>query len=299
MKRPENLKKGDKIGILATAKKVTEAEIATAVRAFESWGLIPILGKHLFAVDNQFAGSDAERLHDMQAMIDDPDIKAIVCARGGYGTTRIVDSLDISSLARNPKWVVGFSDLTALLFDLYNQDIESVHGIMAGLFHKENREESIESLRKVLFGEEIVIQAAPHPFNKDGDVSGRVVGGNLSIICHLIGTPSDPDFSDTILFMEDLDEYLYHVDRMMVQLQRSGKLSKIKGLVVGDMSDMRDNEIPFGQNAYEIIQSRMQPYAIPMGFGFPIGHEAKNIAVPVGRIARFTVGSKGSTLQFI
>ncbi len=299
MKRPLYLRKGDKVGIVATAKKVSEAEIAPAVAVFQSWGLKPVLGKHIFSVDNQFAGTDAERLEDMQAMIDDPTIKAIICARGGYGTTRIVDALDFTAFEHNPKWVVGFSDLTALLFDLYKRDTESVHGIMAGLFHKPHRSESIESLQKVLFGEDILIQAAPHPFNREGEVNGRIVGGNLSIICHLIGTPSDIDYSDIILFIEDLDEYLYHVDRMMVQLQRSGKLRQIKGLIVGDMSDMRDNEIPFGQNAYEIVRARMQPYEIPVGFGFPIGHEAKNMAVPVGRMAKLVVSGTGSMLQFI
>src|SRR5690554_5644386 len=157
MKRPSALQEGDKIGIVATAKKVSADEISPAVTIFQSWGLEPVLGKHLFDSDHQFAGTDNDRLEDIQAMINDPEIKSVMCARGGYGTTRIVDKIDFSALHQNPKWIVGFSDITALLFDLYSQKLESVHGIMAGLFHKENRQESIESLRKVLFGEDIII----------------------------------------------------------------------------------------------------------------------------------------------
>jgi len=299
MNRPPALQKGDKIGIVATAKKVSAAEISLAVKTFESWNLVPVLGKNLLRTDNQFAGSDKDRLDDFQAMIDNPEIKAIICARGGYGTTRIIDDLDFLPLEKNPRWVIGFSDITALLFDLYNQGIESVHGIMAGLFYKENRGESIESLRKVLFDEDIEIHTPFHPFNRPGEVSGRVIGGNLSIICNLIGTESDIDYENIILFIEDLNEYLYHIDRLMVHLKRAGKLEKINGLIVGDMSDMRDNEIPFGSNAYEIIKSHICSYAFPVGFSFPIGHEARNIAVPCGRMATLKVDNKDSTLTFI
>lgn len=298
MKRPSILQKGDKIGIVATAKKISEAEIFPAVKIFQSWGLQPVLGRHLFHSEHQFAGTDTKRLEDIQSMINDPEIKAIICARGGYGTTRIVDAIDFTALQQNPKWIIGFSDITALLFDLYNQGLESVHGIMAGLFHKEDREESVKSLHKVLFGDGIVIKAPYHSYNRAGEISAEVVGGNLSILCNLVGTSSDIDYRNIILFIEDLDEYLYHIDRMMVQLKRTGKLSQIGGLIVGDMSDMRDNEIPFGRNAYEIIHEHVQFYDFPVGFGFPIGHEAKNLAVPVGRIATFNVGDSGSTLHF-
>lgn len=298
MIRPPHLQKGDKIGIVATAKKVSETELSMAIETFRAWGLQPVLGNHLLGTENQFSGSDAERLEDLQAMLNDPEIKAIICARGGYGTTRIVDDVNFTALGTNPKWLIGFSDITALLFDLYNQHVESVHGIMAGLFHKPNRAESIESLHKILFGDEIVIDAPFHPFNRPGEVNGRVIGGNLSIICNLIGTASDIDYNDVILFIEDLDEYLYHVDRMMVQLKRAGKLRQIKGLVVGDMSDMRDNEIPFGSNAYEIIAAHIQSFSFPVAFGFPIGHEAKNIAVPCGRVATLRVEKDSSILRF-
>lgn len=298
MIRPPYLQKGDKIGIVATAKKISDAEISFAIQTFQSWNLTPVLGKHLFKAENQFSGSDAERLEDIQVMINDPEVKAVICARGGYGTTRIIDDIDFTRLAQAPKWIIGFSDITALLFALYKQKMESVHGIMAGLFYKENRSESIHSLYEVLFGKKVRLQVPSHVFNREGEVSGKVIGGNLSIICNLIGTSSDINFRDIILFIEDLDEYLYHVDRMMVQLKRTGKLKHIKGLIVGDMSDMRDNEIPFGSNAYEIIHHHVRSYDFPVAFGFPIGHEAKNIAVPCGRVATLNVDELGSTLEF-
>lgn len=299
MVRPNMLKHGDKIGIVATAKKVSFEEIKTAMEVFQSWGLQVVPGKHLFDSENQFAGSDQNRLEDLQSFIDDPEVKAIICARGGYGTTRIIDSINFSPLLANPKWIIGFSDITALLFQLYNHNLESIHGIMAGLFYKENRAESIESLRKVLFGEELFFKADHHCLNKTGEAQGKIIGGNLSIICNLIGTSSDIDYKGIILFLEDLDEYLYHVDRMMVHLKRAGKLGVINGLIVGDMSDMNDNPIPFGKNAYEIIHSHVQDYLFPVGFGFPVGHEAANLAIPCGRQASLSVGKDGSILKFI
>lgn len=299
MKKPAALKKGDVIGIVATAKKVSKEEIAAAVTVFESWDLKVVFGQSLYDNYHQFSGTDRQRLEDIQSMINDPEIKAIVCARGGYGTTRIIDKIDLSPLEENPKWIIGFSDLTALLFQLFNHHIESVHGIMAGLFHKENRKDSIESLRKVLFDKIVDIKADFQSFNKTGKAKGRVIGGNLSIICNLIGTPSDISYDNVILFIEDLDEYLYHIDRMMVQLKRAGKLKRINGLIVGDMSDMNDNPVPFGQTAYEIIKSHLEEYHFPVGFGFPVGHEANNFAIPCGREASLIVDEKQSILSFI
>lgn len=299
MERPDILKRGDKIGIVATAKKVSLEEIKPAMDVFQSWGLQVVPGKHLFDSENQFAGSDQSRLEDLQSFIDDPEVKAIICARGGYGTTRLIDSINFSSLLTNPKWIIGFSDITALLFHLYNYNLESIHGIMAGLFHKENREESIESLRKVLFEEKLLFEAGHHYLNRTGEAQGTIIGGNLSIICNLIGTPSDIDYNGVILFIEDLDEYLYHVDRMMVHLKRAGKLGVINGLIIGDMSDMNDNPIPFGKNAYEIIHLHVQDYQFPVCFGFPVGHEATNLAIPCGRQASLSVNKNGSILKFI
>lgn len=298
IKRPDYLQPNDSIGITATARSVRREEILKAIEIFETWGLQVVLADHLFDVHDQFAGNDEARRFSLQKMINDPAIKAIVCARGGYGTTRIIDEIDFSPLKKNPKWIVGFSDITVLLYHLYNQGIASVHGIMAGLFDKEGRKESMESLHDALFGKQITITAANYQFNKLGEASGPVIGGNLSIINNIIGTASDVDTAGKILFIEDLDEYLYHIDRMMVQLKRAGKLQKLKGLIVGDMSAMNDNQIPFGKNAYEIIQEHVESYAYPVCFGFPVGHEARNLAIPFGCTGTLVVKEEGATLEF-
>lgn len=298
IKRPDYLQPNDSIGITATARSVRREEILKAIEIFETWGLQVVLADHLFDVHDQFAGNDEARRFSLQKMINDPAIKAIVCARGGYGTTRIIDEIDFSPLKKNPKWIVGFSDITVLLYHLYNQGIASVHGIMAGLFDKEGRKESIESLHDALFGKHITITAANHQFNKLGEASGPVIGGNLSIINNVIGTASDVDTAGKILFIEDLDEYLYHIDRMMVQLKRAGKLQKLKGLIVGDMSAMNDNQIPFGKNAYKIIREHVESYAYPVCFGFPVGHEARNLAIPFGSTGTLVVKEEGATLVF-
>lgn len=296
--RPSYLYKNDVIGIAATARSVQPEELTTAIDVFESWGLKVVLSEHLYEVHGQFAGNDQMRKSALQSMINDPTIKAIACARGGYGTTRIIDDLDFTPLYNKPKWVIGFSDITVLLYQLYKVGFESVHGVMPGLFHKPGRGESIESLRKVLFGEHIEIAAPNHTLNKRGMASGPVVGGNLSIINNIIGTASDIDTTGKILFIEDLDEYLYHIDRMMVHLKRAGKLQKLKALVVGGMSDMNDNPTPFGKDAYEIICEHVSAYDYPVCFGMPIGHEAMNLAIPFGREGALTVDSSGSKLIF-
>lgn len=298
IKRPDYLKKNDIIGITATARSVKPEEVEPAIRILESWGLQVVLSEYLYEVKGQFAGEDQVRRSALQRMINNPDIKAIACARGGYGTTRIIDDVDFTALLHKPKWVIGFSDITALLYQLYKTGIESVHGVMPGLFHKPGMEEAIESLRKVLFGEEIEIAAPYHALNREGVASGPVIGGNLSIINNIIGTASDIDTTDKVLFIEDLDEYLYHIDRMMVHLKRAGKLQKLKGLIVGGMSDMNDNPTPFGKDAYEIIHEHVSSYGYPVCFGMPIGHEPRNLAIPFGREGSLTVDSSGSKLIF-
>lgn len=296
--RPDYLKRNDIIGIAATARSVKPEELEPAIRILESWGLEVVLSEYLYEVEGQFAGDDQLRRSALQSMINNPDIKAIACARGGYGTTRIIDDVDFTPLLYQPKWVIGFSDITVLLYQLYKLGIESVHGVMPGLFHKPDMEEAIESLRKLLFGEQVEIAAPYQALNRKGVASGPVIGGNLSIINNIIGTASDIDTTGKILFIEDLDEYLYHVDRMMVHLKRAGKLQNLKALVVGGMSDMNDNPTPFGKNAYEIICEHVSSYDYPVCFGMPIGHEPRNLAIPFGREGFLTVESSGSKLMF-
>lgn len=296
--KPPFLKKNDTIGIVSTARKLQEEDINKALEIFRSWGLKVKTGKYLFNAHHQFAGTDAERLEDIQSMIDDAEIKAIICARGGYGSTRIIDKINFYKLFEKPKWIAGFSDVTAILSQLHNLGIESIHSTMPLLFNLEGNEEALESLRKILFGEEYRITTNPHPLNKAGNASAVMVGGNLSIIAHLIGTGSDVDTQGKILFLEDLDEYYYHIDRMMIQLKRSGKLHALAGLVVGQMTDMKDNSIPFGLSAYEIILEHTKDFNYPIAFDFPIGHVAKNLAIPVTRLAHFEVTNQGSVLSF-
>lgn len=293
------LQPGDKIAIIATARKITIPETEAAIQCFRSWGLEVMLGKTIGASYNQFAGDDALRLHDLQEMLDNPDIKAIVCARGGYGTTRIIDQVDFSAFRKNPKWVVGFSDVTALHSHIHTLGIESVHAIMPVLFPKPGTASSIESLRRILLGEEMTYTAPAHIFNRSGQGQGQLVGGNLSMLHTLTGTRSDISTDGKILFLEDLDEYLYHIDRMMVHLDRSGKLENLAGLVIGDMSDMHDNTIPFGKTAYEIINEHTGKYHYPVSYGFPVGHEPLNLALVCGREARLEVNEGGTTLVYV
>ncbi|MHA6246850.1 S66 peptidase family protein [Pontibacter sp. CAU 1760] len=294
-----SLQPGDRIAIISTARKIAPADIEVAVRTFERWGLEVVLGQTIGASYNQFAGNDALRLQDLQQTLDDPDIKAVVCARGGYGTTRIIDQVDFTRFRRHPKWLVGFSDVTALHSHIHTLGLESLHAIMPVLFPKEGTTASIETLRKALFGEELAYTAAPHPFNRTGSGQGQLVGGNLSMLHTLTGTRSDISTAGKILFLEDLDEYLYHIDRMLVHLDRSGKLEQLAGLVIGDMSDMNDNAIPFGKTAYEIILEHTGKYNFPVCYGFPVGHEPHNLALICGRMAKLDVTLDGVQLAYV
>ncbi|WP_299819937.1 LD-carboxypeptidase [uncultured Pontibacter sp.] len=292
------LQPGDRIAILSTARKITASEIEAAVSAFESWGLEVVLGETIGASYNQFAGDDALRLQNLQQMLDDESIKAIVCARGGYGTTRIIDQVDFTGFKKHPKWLVGFSDVTTLHSHIHNLGLPTIHAIMPVLFAKEGAGPSVESLRQLLFGEEICYSLAPHAFNRSGTGTGQLVGGNLSMLHTLTGTRSDISTDGKILFLEDLDEYLYHIDRMMVHLDRSGKLANLAGLIIGDMSDMHDNTVPFGKTAYEIILEHTGKYNYPVCYGFPVGHEPLNLALVCGREATLAVSEAGVKLSY-
>ncbi|MDX5422224.1 MAG: LD-carboxypeptidase [Hymenobacteraceae bacterium] len=293
-----SLRPGDKIAITATARKITFPEIEVAIRIFESWGLEVELGQSIGASYNYFSGDDALRLQDLQQFLDDESVKAIVCARGGYGTTRIIDQVDFTKFQQQPKWVVGFSDVTTLHGHIHNLGIESIHGIMPLLFPKEGTADSIETLRRLLFGEELHYTTSPHALNRTGTATGQLVGGNLSMLHTLTGTRSDISTAGKILFLEDLDEYLYHVDRMMVHLDRSGKLANLAGLIVGDMSDMNDTPVPFGKTANEIILEHAGKYNYPVCFGFPVGHEPLNLALVCGREAELQVSEAGVKLHY-
>lgn len=281
--RPPSLKKGDSVYILSTAKKISLQEIEPAVKAFEGWELKVVIGKTMGKEQNQFAGTDQERLEDFQTAINDSNIKAIICARGGYGTVRMMDDIIYDEFTKHPKWLVGFSDVTFLHTDISNNiGIQTIHSIMPIQFPK-STPAAIESLRRELFGEKNEYILPPHPLNRTGKAGGILIGGNLSILYSITGTKSGLNTAHKILFLEDVDEYLYHVDRMMMNLKRSGKLHNLAGLVVGGFTDMHDNTIPFGKNAYEIIAEHVSEFNYPVCFDFPAGHVADNRALVIGR----------------
>lgn len=287
MLRPSYLKKNDTIGIFACARKITLTELQPAIDIFVSWGLQVVLSKNLFDVYHQFAGTDAVRTADLQEMLDNENLKAIISARGGYGTLRIIDQLEFNFFKKYPKWVIGYSDITVLHAHIYNLGIETIHATMPINFNK--NKESVISLHAALFGETLTYKFEGHALNKSGIAKGALIGGNLSLLYALIGSNSDIDTTGKILFIEDLDEYLYHVDRMMVSLKRAGKLSNLAGLMIGGMTDMKDNQIPFGKTASEIILDAVKEYNYPVCFNFPAGHIDKNLALYFGRKATLTI----------
>ena len=295
--RPSNLKQGDQVGIISTARKISKEELSFAKKTIENWGLKVVFGKNIFEEYNQFAGKDLQRAFDLQEMIDNPKIKAIICARGGYGTVRILDLVDFSGLKANPKWITGFSDITALHSTLHNLNISSLHSTMPVNFQT-NTNTSLESLKQALFGKPISYRFSSNKLNRIGNSEGKVVGGNLSIIYSLLGSSSDIKTYGKILFLEDLDEYLYHIDRMMINLKRNGKLNNLAGLIIGGMSDMNDNTIPFGKNAIEIIAETVSEYDYPVAFNFPAGHIKNNNTILLGQTAKLEITINNSSLTF-
>jgi len=289
MVTPPPLKAGEKVAIVATARKITPQEIEPAVDILHQWGLEVVQGMNLFNEDRQFAGTDDQRWAELQIAMDDPTIKAILFARGGYGTVRLLDKLDLGKFSKSPKWLIGFSDMTALFSHIgHHCKIQTIHGPMALTLPKCSSKVQ-NMIRDVLFGAPVKYQVNAHLLNRRGVSSGELVGGNLSVLYSLSGTASAPLTRGKILFLEDLDEYLYHIDRMMMNLKRSGKLDGLKGLVIGGMTDMHDNAIPFGLNAEEIILDAVKEFEFPVCFGFPAGHVDDNYPLIMGRKVKMAV----------
>ncbi|MCX6232271.1 MAG: LD-carboxypeptidase [Bacteroidetes bacterium] len=291
MLTPPPLKAGDKIAIISTARKITSEELNPAVDCFYKWGFDVVYGKNLLKEDNQFAGTDKERAEDLQWALDDVNIKAIICARGGYGTVRIIDEIDFTKFIAKPKWIIGYSDITVLHSHIHrNFGIETLHACMPINFPADGTEnEALISLRKAMLNEKIHYKIQDYPLNRRGNAAGILVGGNLSILYSLNGTTSDINTDGKILFIEDLDEYLYHIDRMMMNLKRNGKLSNLAGLIIGGMSEMKDNTVPYGKTAEEIIAEAVAEYDYPVCFQFPCGHQEDNRALIIGRMAHLKV----------
>lgn len=294
---PEFLKKGDTVGILATARKIDLETLQPAVKLLESWGLHVVIGKTIGKEENQLAGPDWLRATDFQEMLDNPKIKAIWAAKGGYGTVRIVDRIDFTNFRKHPKWIIGFSDVTVLHSHINNMDIATLHGIMA-ISAKSATPEAIESFRKALFGEKLEYFLPHHPYNQNGIGKGELVGGNLSVLYSIMGSKSEIDYKGKILFIEDLDEYLYHIDRMMMNLKRNGYFDGLQGLIIGGMTSMNDNEIPWGKDALQIIKEITKDYKFPIVFDFPAGHIKDNRALILGATVSLKVTDEQTTLNF-
>lgn len=294
---PPPLKRGDKIAITCPAKKLPLA-MTDAVSLLQSWGLEVVLGETVTASYHQFAGDDALRARDMQRFIDDDSIKAIIAARGGYGVIRMIDLVNFTRLATHPKWIAGFSDITLLHSHLItNYQLPCIHGQMP-LNIPDASARSLDTLRKALFGEALNYRLMPHPLNRSGEASGILIGGNLSLLIAQSGSVSDLDYSGKILFLEDVGEYLYAIDRMLRCLKRAGRLSKLAGLIIGGFTDMKDNDIPFGQTIPEIIMDVVAGYDYPVCFDFPAGHVPDNCSLVLGKNISMAVGATGSAVKF-
>lgn len=294
---PEYLKKGDTVGILATARKIDLATLQPGIKLLESWGLKVVIGKTIGKEQNQLAGADWQRATDFQEMLDNPNIKAIWAAKGGYGTVRIVDRINFENFKKKPKWVIGFSDVTVLHSHINNMNIGTLHAIMA-ISAKSATPEAIETFRKALFGEKLEYHIPNHAFNKPGKATGELVGGNLSVLYSIQGSESAVDMNGKILFLEDLDEYLYHIDRMMMNLKRNGSLKGLKGIIIGGMTSMNDNDIPWGHDSLQIIQDIVKDLNIPVAYNFPAGHIKDNRALILGKNVIFEVNSIETVLKF-
>lgn len=298
MIKPPLLVPGDSIGILAPARKVSNGDIAKALEIFRSRGFHVVLSKNIHSDDHSYLSStDEKRLEDLQTFLDDPEIKAIVAARGGYGSTRILDSIHFNRFLKNPKWIVGFSDITAIHLKLLSLKVMSIHGTMPLLFPKPDSAPSIESLFHVLLNGDFTLSAGSNPCNRPGKSVGRIIGGNLSLITDSIGTRSEPETQGCILVIEETDEPLYRIDRMMTHLKRAGKLSGLKGVVAGHMTEMKNSELPFGENVEQLILNAVSDYQYPVAFGFPTGHQNPNLAWIHGDTVTLNVSSGGSALS--
>ena len=287
------LKQGDRVALAATARFVTPAEMAPAMAVLESWGLQVEVPEGLYAAEGQLAGNDVHRAALLQRLLDDPDIKAIFCVRGGYGTVRIIDRLDFTIFARRPKWIVGYSDVTVLHSHIHRLlGLPTLHGTMPINFPPlaEAAVPSLESLKEWLFEGRCRMDFETGALSRQGEAEGVVVGGNLSILYSLCGSGSQVDTRGKILLIEDLDEYLYHIDRMMQNLRRCGMLDGLAGLLVGGMTEMHDNTVPFGRTAEEIVAEAVADYGYPVAFGAPVGHLGTlNHALPLGVKMRMEV----------
>jgi len=300
IKQPAYLKKGDKIAIVCPAKKLPKG-IETAVAILEDWGLVVVIGETVAASYHQFAGDDALRTADLQRYLDDPEIKAVIAGRGGYGTIRIIDELDFTKFVAHPKWIVGFSDITVLLSHIYAKyQIQCIHGQMPYTF-KDSTPEALAYLKTALFGGELVYKTEFNGSvkNRPGEAEGILIGGNLTLLVMLQGSESEIDYTNKILFIEDVGEHEYAIDRLIRMLKRNGKLSQLKGLIVGTFNGFEVEDIPFGASPEEVIWELVREYDYPVCFNFPVGHIDDNRAMVVGKAVVLKIDQKTTELSVL
>jgi muramoyltetrapeptide carboxypeptidase len=292
---PPFLKPGDQVAVTALASKLEIRNIEVGLEILKNWGLEVVVGETIGSSFNNYAGTEAQRQNEFQGFLDNPSIKMIIAARGGYGCSKFIDNLDFSSFLVNPKWIIGFSDITALLLKVNSLGFQAIHGVMVKTMTQNH--ESNNSLYKSLFGQPIEYIWPATTNNRFGIGNGEAIGGNLALIAHNIGSKSDLDFDQKILFLEDISEYYYNIDRMMVQLKRAGKLANLAGLVIGDFSDLKDNDESFGKNIEEIVLEHTKDYLFPIAFNFAFGHENLNLAIRMGEDLKLEVNENGVSLK--
>tara|TARA_B100000674_G_scaffold89707_1_gene62271 strand:- start:212 stop:1213 length:1002 start_codon:yes stop_codon:yes gene_type:complete len=300
--KPEYLTKGDTIAIVAPSGVLKNYDnyINKAKELLKSWGLNVVVGKNVFNDDGHFAGTDNERTLDFQNALDDKSIKGIWCARGGYGAVRVIDNLNFEKYKLEPKWIIGYSDITAIHNELHILNSESIHAIMCKSLNELDidNSESVSLLKKTLFGEKISYKIKTNSYNIEGSTSGKLVGGNLTLLHCMLGSKSSINTEGKILFIEDLGEYLYHIDRMLYSLKRAGYFDNLNGLIVGDFTDLRKNTTPFGRNLKELILEIVSDYNIPVLFDFPAGHGKENFPLILGREIELIVEKEDSNIIF-
>ncbi len=296
MFRPPYLKAGDKVALVSPAGAIESSYITHAAQILQQWELEPVIGQYAHTRHAYFAGTDKERLHDMQWALDNEEIRAIFCNRGGYGCMRIVEHLDYSTFQGAPKWVIGFSDITVFHAKLNTLGIESLHAPMPKSFLN-TTPEALLRLQEFLFGQISPYQIPPHPFNKEGVVRAELTGGNLTLLHCLRSSSLECKHQNPILFIEDVGENLYAIDRMLQSLKLSSKFKHLQGVIVGDFTEMKG--VDFGKSAYEIIQEALQDCNFPICFGFPAGHSANNFPLIIGSTIEMEVTSQGSIITFL
>ena len=293
IKFPAPLKKGDTIGLICPAGFMANQKAQTCIDTLINWGYKVMVGSLLgSASENYFSGTDQQRLQELQGMLDNESVKAILCARGGYGVSRIVDDLDLKTFKKHPKWIIGFSDITLLHAHIYSDcKVGGIHAPMAAAFNGGAADgEYILSLKTMLAGKKNKYACSVNSLNIPGICVGELIGGNLSLLVHAIGSPSDLKTKNKILFLEDTGEYIYAIDRMFYQLKRAGKLNDLAGLIIGGFTEIKDTERPFGKSVYEAIKDVLTDVKYPVCFGFPVSHGPENYALKIGANYHLAVG---------